>query len=128
MLIEPVLRYEGMVARLMGDAINVAARMERAAQTRTILITEDTYKLIAPLFEAEPLGPIEVKEKEEPVPTYRPPRRFPVAPRTTPADGQQHHRGPERASGTSPSARRAWRLSMSSPESPTSSRNRSSTG
>jgi sigma54-dependent transcription regulator len=36
-----------------------------------VLISEATHKLIAPLFEAESLGPIEVKGKVEPVPVYR---------------------------------------------------------
>ena len=49
-LIEPVYRYEGTLARLMGDAINVASRMESAAEPGTILITEQTHKLIVPLF------------------------------------------------------------------------------
>jgi ABC-type oligopeptide transport system substrate-binding subunit/class 3 adenylate cyclase len=55
----------------MGDAINLAARMESAAQPGTVLIGEDTHKLIAPLFETEALGPIQVKGKAEPIPVYR---------------------------------------------------------
>ncbi|MGD9002333.1 MAG: adenylate/guanylate cyclase domain-containing protein, partial [Anaerolineae bacterium] len=55
----------------MGDAINVAARMESAAEPGTILITEDTHKLIAHLFETESLGTIEVRGKVGPVPVYR---------------------------------------------------------
>jgi class 3 adenylate cyclase/predicted ATPase len=55
----------------MGDAINLAARMEGAAEPGTVLITADTHKLIAPLFETEPLGPIAVKGKAEPVSVHR---------------------------------------------------------
>ncbi len=55
----------------MGDAINLAARMEQTAQTGTVQISEDTYNLIAPLFECESLDKIEVKGKREPVPAYR---------------------------------------------------------
>jgi ABC-type oligopeptide transport system substrate-binding subunit/class 3 adenylate cyclase len=55
----------------MGDAINVAARLEEAAKPGTVLITGETHKLIAPLIETEPVGPVEVKGKVEPVPTYR---------------------------------------------------------
>jgi ABC-type oligopeptide transport system substrate-binding subunit/class 3 adenylate cyclase len=55
----------------MGDAINLAARMESAAVPGTILITEDTHKLIAPLFDTEALGRIQVKGKTEPVVVYR---------------------------------------------------------
>jgi predicted ATPase/class 3 adenylate cyclase len=55
----------------MGDAINLAARMESAAEPGTVLITEATHKLIAPLFETEDLGPLQVKGKIEPVQVYR---------------------------------------------------------
>jgi ABC-type oligopeptide transport system substrate-binding subunit/class 3 adenylate cyclase len=55
----------------MGDAINLAARMESAAEPGTVLITEATHRLVAPLFETEALGPIQVKGKAEPVAVYR---------------------------------------------------------
>jgi class 3 adenylate cyclase/tetratricopeptide (TPR) repeat protein len=55
----------------MGDAINLAARMEQTAQPGTVQITGDTYKLVAPLFECEDLGGVEVKGKAEPVPAFR---------------------------------------------------------
>jgi ABC-type oligopeptide transport system substrate-binding subunit/class 3 adenylate cyclase len=55
----------------MGDAINLAARMESAAEPGTVWITEDTHKLIAPLFETEALGPVQVKGKAEPVSVFR---------------------------------------------------------
>jgi class 3 adenylate cyclase len=55
----------------MGDAINLAARMESAAEPGTVLISEATHRLIAPLFETEALGPIQVKGKAEPVSVYR---------------------------------------------------------
>ena len=55
----------------IGDAINLAARMEQTAAPGTVQITEETHKLIAPLFDFEPLGGIEVKGKAEPVTAYR---------------------------------------------------------
>ncbi|MCZ6892176.1 MAG: AAA family ATPase [Chloroflexi bacterium] len=55
----------------MGDAVNLAARMEQTAEPGTIQLTEDTYKLIAPLFEFEDLGAMEVKGKSQPVQSYR---------------------------------------------------------
>jgi class 3 adenylate cyclase/tetratricopeptide (TPR) repeat protein len=55
----------------MGDAINLAARMESAAEPGTVLITESTHKLIAPLFETEALPRIQVKGKAAPVRVYR---------------------------------------------------------
>ena len=55
----------------MGDAINLAARMEQTAQPGTLQISEHTYRLVAPLFDAQDLGGIEVKGKAEPVHAYR---------------------------------------------------------
>jgi len=55
----------------MGDAVNLASRMEEAAEPGTVLITDDTHRLIAPLFEAQSLGPMEVRGKAEPVSVYR---------------------------------------------------------
>ena len=56
----------------MGDAINLAARMEQTAQPGTVHIAPDTYQRIAPLFDVEDLGPLEVKGKSAPIQTYRP--------------------------------------------------------
>jgi len=55
----------------MGDAVNLAARMESAAEPGSVLITEDTHKLIAGLFETEALGSVQVKGKAEPVSVFR---------------------------------------------------------
>ena len=55
----------------LGDAINLAARMEQTAQVGTIQISSETYKLIAPFFETESLGGVEVKGKSEPIQTHR---------------------------------------------------------
>src|SRR5258708_21462845 len=35
----------------MGDAVNLAARMQAAARPMTALISDNTYRFIAPLFE-----------------------------------------------------------------------------
>ncbi len=55
----------------MGDAINLAARMEQTAEPGSVQIAEETYRLLAPLFEFEALGEIAVKGKREPVLAYR---------------------------------------------------------
>jgi class 3 adenylate cyclase len=55
----------------LGDAINLAARMEDTALPGTIQIADDTYKLVSQLFEFESLGGIDVKGKSEPVSAYR---------------------------------------------------------
>ncbi|HLO30418.1 MAG TPA: adenylate/guanylate cyclase domain-containing protein [Anaerolineales bacterium] len=55
----------------IGDAINLAARMEQTAAPGSVQISEETYKLVVPFFEFEPLGGIEVKGKAAPVNAYR---------------------------------------------------------
>ena len=55
----------------MGDAVNVAARMEQTAQPGTVRISEHTHKLVQPLFEFEPIGPIEVRGREESLRAFR---------------------------------------------------------
>jgi class 3 adenylate cyclase len=55
----------------MGDAMNVAARMEQTAAPGTVQASGDTYRLVASLFDVEPLGGVELKGKREPVPAYR---------------------------------------------------------
>ena len=55
----------------LGDAINLAARMEQTAQPGTVQIAEATHRLVAPLFEMEELAPLEVKGKTEPVRAWR---------------------------------------------------------
>ena len=55
----------------LGDAINLASRMEQMALPGTVQIAYDTYKLVKPLFEFEELGGIDVKGHEEPVLAYR---------------------------------------------------------
>jgi adenylate cyclase len=55
----------------LGDAINLAARMEDTAEPGTIQIAHDTFKRVARQFEIENLGGIEIKGKSEPVPAYR---------------------------------------------------------
>jgi class 3 adenylate cyclase len=62
------LRYEYTA---LGDAVNVAARMQTAAQPGQVLITEMTRRLTGDTFEVEDLGAIEVKGKSEPVHAYR---------------------------------------------------------
>jgi len=51
----------------MGDAINVAARMEQTAQPGAVQIAEDTYKQVYPFFEFKELGGIDVKGQDEPI-------------------------------------------------------------
>ena len=54
-----------------GDAVNVAARLEQAAQPGEILIGEATLALVRDAVEIEPVEPLELKGKAEPVPAHR---------------------------------------------------------
>ncbi len=54
----------------MGDAVNLAARMQSAARPMTCLISEHTYRFVAPVFDCLDLGLLEVKGKAEPVRVY----------------------------------------------------------
>ena len=71
----------------MGDAINLAARMEQTAEPGTMQIAYDTYKAVKPFFNFEALGGIEVKGKEEPVLSYRVLGRKPVVGRQRGIEG-----------------------------------------
>lgn len=71
----------------LGDAINLAARMEQTAESGTIQIAEETYKLVKHLFEFETLAPIDVKGKTEPVQAYRVLARLAVAGRVRGIEG-----------------------------------------
>jgi class 3 adenylate cyclase/tetratricopeptide (TPR) repeat protein len=54
-----------------GDAANVAARLEGAAQAGEILFDEPTFQLVAGSVEAQPLEPLAVKGKADPLPAWR---------------------------------------------------------
>ncbi|MBI5649831.1 MAG: AAA family ATPase [Chloroflexi bacterium] len=55
----------------IGDTVNLAARMQSAAEANTILISESTHRLAANLFDFEDKGKIAVKGKAEPIQVYR---------------------------------------------------------
>lgn len=55
---------------VIGDAVNVASRLERTAPAGGILISHDTYQLVRGVFETEPLGPVSIKGKSDPVQVY----------------------------------------------------------
>jgi class 3 adenylate cyclase/tetratricopeptide (TPR) repeat protein len=55
----------------MGDAVNLASRMEQTAAPGAVQIAQDTYSLVAPLFDFKELGGIQVKGKSEPVLAYQ---------------------------------------------------------
>ena len=54
-----------------GDAVNVAARFEQAAAPAEVLIGEPTLALVREAVVAEPVEPLTLKGKSDPVPAYR---------------------------------------------------------
>jgi len=54
-----------------GDAVNVAARLEQAAQPGEVLIGQPTLRLVREAVEVEQVEPLELKGKAEPVPAHR---------------------------------------------------------
>jgi class 3 adenylate cyclase/tetratricopeptide (TPR) repeat protein len=54
----------------MGDAVNVASRLEHAAPVGGILISHDVYRHVRGLFDVLPQEPLSVKGKVEPIQTY----------------------------------------------------------
>jgi class 3 adenylate cyclase/tetratricopeptide (TPR) repeat protein len=54
-----------------GDAVNVAARLEAAAAPGEILLGAETHALVREAVSAEPVEPLTLKGKSEPVPAWR---------------------------------------------------------
>jgi len=57
--------------KAVGDTVNLASRMENAAEPGTTYVTEDTFKLTEGLFRFEALGEREVKGRQESVNIYQ---------------------------------------------------------
>ena len=54
-----------------GDAVNVAARLQQAAPPGEALVGEETRALVAVAVDVEPVEPLVLKGKAEPVPAFR---------------------------------------------------------
>jgi hypothetical protein len=54
-----------------GDAVNVAARLEQVAAPGEVLLGETTYTLVRDAVSVEPIEPLELKGKRQPVRAYR---------------------------------------------------------
>jgi adenylate cyclase len=62
---------------VIGDAVNLACRLEQNAKAGEIIITQTTYDEVKHAVEVDSLEPIRVKGKSEPIPIYRVLRRLP---------------------------------------------------
>jgi class 3 adenylate cyclase/tetratricopeptide (TPR) repeat protein len=78
-----VLTDEGRTLA-MGDAVNVASRLEQAARPGEILLGSETLGLVRNAVEVEALEPLTLKGKADPVQAFRLLRLDPVAPGLSP--------------------------------------------
>jgi len=58
-------------ALVTGDAVNVAARLEQAAEPGVILIGDATHRLLSDAVTSELADPVDAKGKAEPLPAWR---------------------------------------------------------
>jgi class 3 adenylate cyclase/tetratricopeptide (TPR) repeat protein len=66
-----VLVGDGDQQLMIGDAVNIAARLEQTAEPGEVLIGEATYRLVREAVAATAVGPLGLKGKPEPVPAWR---------------------------------------------------------
>jgi class 3 adenylate cyclase/tetratricopeptide (TPR) repeat protein len=66
----PVSGNLRMDSTAIGDTANVAARLQEAAEPGTILLSETTRRLAQGFARVEPVGPLTLKGKDEPVSAY----------------------------------------------------------
>jgi class 3 adenylate cyclase len=65
---------------VVGDVVNLAARLEAAAPVGGVLIAEETFRSLGSRAVVEPVPPLEVKGKRDPVTAYVLHRLSPPAP------------------------------------------------
>jgi len=70
---------------VMGDAVNVAARLQAAARPGTVTVGQTTWRLTRGAIEYTELDPLELKGKSEPVPAWEAVRVIVAGPTLRPA-------------------------------------------
>jgi len=55
---------------VVGDVVNLAARLQAAASVGSVLIGEETFRALGAQASVEPMPPLAVKGKREPVRSY----------------------------------------------------------
>src|SRR5262245_35256573 len=69
-VVGPVGNDRKMDYTAIGDTTNLASRLQTLAPPGAILISESTYRLVRGFFAVEPVGPLGVRGKIEPVNAY----------------------------------------------------------
>ena len=59
-------------AMVTGDVVNTASRLQGAAPVDAVAVSEQTYRATERAFDWEPLGPVTVKGKAQPLALWRP--------------------------------------------------------
>jgi class 3 adenylate cyclase/tetratricopeptide (TPR) repeat protein len=67
----PIINKLSMDYTAIGDTANIAARLQQAAEPATILLSETTYRLAQSYARVEPVGPLVLKGKADPITAYR---------------------------------------------------------
>jgi len=67
----PIAGGLAMDDTIIGDTANLAARLQQAAEPGTILLSEATCRLAQSYVRAEPVGPLILKGKPDPVSAFR---------------------------------------------------------
>jgi adenylate cyclase len=62
---------DGSQTGVMGDAVNVAARLQQSASPGELLVAEPVYRRLRDRYESVPAGELEVKGRQNPVSAYR---------------------------------------------------------
>jgi adenylate cyclase len=81
---------DGTQTGVLGDAVNVAARLQQTAEPDQIVVSASVWRRIRDRFAGERVGDLPIKGRVEPVTAYRVsgPRAEAVAPRRTPFVGR----------------------------------------
>ncbi|HEV8682027.1 MAG TPA: adenylate/guanylate cyclase domain-containing protein [Actinomycetota bacterium] len=81
---------DGTQPGIMGDAVNVAARLQQAADPGEIVVSDSVWKRVRDGYEAQAMGSLEVKGRDQAVQGHRVVRpREPTARRQAPFVGRQ---------------------------------------
>ena len=56
---------------VIGDTVNIAARLEGVAAANEVIITQNTCNYLGDKFKLEKRQPVMVKGKSKPIPIYR---------------------------------------------------------